>query len=278
MKSLAKYAMIGAALVASSAFADVVPPPSGNGELTLFVRDVNNGNRVYARGLGISINDVLSQSVTTDGSFSGPVQSFDYSLPASIGADGTLSSFLSGGGSTNYVWTVMAADTQTDESTGTRRFLTTTPTDLNVLSFAIPDNGSIAGLWGNIDGMFSDLNGALPDTDGSSTDVNGQWGQTGQTYSNGGDWFGAGFNNENALGDTARLYIVANSTSESLDLARVYQAVDLRLSLTGLLESVGGTTPPPVPVPAAIWLLGSALVGFAGVARRRASEVAPVAA
>ncbi len=34
------------------------------------------------------------------------------------------------------------------------------------------------------------------------------------------------------------------------------------------------TNPPPVPVPAAVWLLGSAMVGLVGVARRRESEKA----
>lgn len=39
------------------------------------------------------------------------------------------------------------------------------------------------------------------------------------------------------------------------------------LQLVGTVE--GGGTPPPVPVPAAAWLLGSGLLGLVGVARRR---------
>ena len=34
----------------------------------------------------------------------------------------------------------------------------------------------------------------------------------------------------------------------------------------------GGTTPPPIPVPAAAWLLGSGLLGLVGVARRKSKS------
>jgi hypothetical protein len=269
MKKLLKLTMIGAALMASSAYADVLLPSTGNGELTLFVRDVSNGTRVYARGLGITINNVLTES-TAGGPFTGPVQNFTYTLPASIGPDPTLTSFLAGG--SNYVWTVMAADIDTDFSTpGQERYLTTTPTNLVTNSSAIPDNGVISGFFVNVNNMMADLNNVLPDATGSSTATDGQWGQTGQLYSNGGDWFGAGFNNQNALGNTAaNLYVLANSGDDSGQKARAFQAVaGLRLLADGTLESVGGA---PVPLPAGIWLLGSALASLAGVARRRAAS------
>jgi hypothetical protein len=46
-------------------------------------------------------------------------------------------------------------------------------------------------------------------------------------------------------------------------------------SLTGTganldLSFTSNGSPPPVPLPAAFWLLGSGLLGLAGVARRRA--------
>jgi hypothetical protein len=269
MKKLLKLTMIGAALMASSAYADVLLPSTGNGELTLFVRDVSNGTRVYARGLGITINNVLTES-TAGGPFTGPVQNFTYTLPASIGPDPTLTSFLAGG--SNYVWTVMAADTDTDFFTaGFERYLTTTPTNLTANPGAIPANGVISAFFASSNNMMADLNNIMPDASGSSTAVDGQWGQTGQIYSNGGDWFGAGFNNQNALGAAANLYVLANSGDDSLQISRAFQAVaGLRLLADGTLESVGGGA--PVPLPAGIWLLGSALASLAGVARRRAAS------
>jgi hypothetical protein len=42
------------------------------------------------------------------------------------------------------------------------------------------------------------------------------------------------------------------------------------LSATGLLTLTGNTvTPPTVPLPPAVWLLGSGLLGLVGVSRRR---------
>src|SRR5512147_1560280 len=77
MRSIFKFAMVGAALVASSAYADVLLPSSGNGELTLFVKN-NTTGAVYARGLQITVDNVLTQAAIQSGAFTGPVQSTNY--------------------------------------------------------------------------------------------------------------------------------------------------------------------------------------------------------
>jgi len=80
MRSLVKLALVGAALAGANAHADVINTSSGNGELVLFVRDVNNSARVYARGLGITMNDVLAQSTVISGPYNGPVQRLPFGL------------------------------------------------------------------------------------------------------------------------------------------------------------------------------------------------------
>jgi hypothetical protein len=55
-------------------------------------------------------------------------------------------------------------------------------------------------------------------------------------------------------------------TAFSLGTA-VFSLTNDTLTFTGN----GGTT--PVPLPAAVWLLGSGLLGLAGVGRRRAAKV-----
>jgi hypothetical protein len=166
----------------------------------------------------------------------------------------------------------MAGDTDTDTTVGTQRFLTTTPN--NVTSG--PENGVIGGLWTNLDAMVTGVNNILPGAPGSgdSTSSNGLWGQSGTNFANAGSWFGAGFNNINALGTAANLYVIANSSDESLDISRAYKAVfGLQLLADGTLKSVGSQ----VPLPAGIWLLGSALAGLAGIGRRRALQTAAAA-
>ena len=285
MKLLLKSALVGATLVASTAFADVAPPNTGNGELVLFVRDVNAPGRVYARGLGVTIDSVLNPSVTSsaDPTFdptTGVVKDFTYSLPASIGPDGNLTSFLGGGAAgTTYVWTVLAADTLDNsfiQDTGEYRFLSTSPLALKTNPGSVPTNNTIEGVWTNIDGMTQDLNNVLPNASGSSTASDGQWGQSGTVWDGGGTWFGGGLVNENSLGSAANLYLVSNSSDNSLHVARAYQStIQLRLTADGTLENVGSVvTPPQVPLPAAVWLLGSALVGVAGIRRRRPEQAA----
>ncbi|HVY81222.1 MAG TPA: hypothetical protein VG994_09600 [Steroidobacteraceae bacterium] len=268
MRSIYKLAMVGAALVASSAYADVLLPNSGNGELTLFVRN-NTTGAVYARGLVLTVDDILTQAEIQAGAYTGPVQSMGYSLPAPIGPDANLTGFLAAGN--DFSWTVMAGDsTSTPVNTagalGGRRYVVTTQQDLAEFQGQIPNNSNLNSLYGNLQTMLVDLNGALPDGSGTSTPVDGLWGNPGTPYDADQDWFGAGLPDANPLGAAAHLYLFSSVTGVNASLARVYEGLNLRLTSTGTLESVGV---PSVPLPPALWLLGSALVGVTGVARRR---------
>ena len=130
MKTIAKLGLVGLALAASSAHADVFLPSTGNGELTLFVRNDVTGE-VYARGLQIRLDSVLTQAqidagYTGDTSL-GIVQQINYSL-GSIGPDANLAAFLGAAGT--FTWTIMAGDNSglNTASPNARRYLTTTTT------------------------------------------------------------------------------------------------------------------------------------------------------
>lgn len=280
MKTIAKLGLVGLALAASSAHADVFLPNSGNGELTLFVKNDTTG-AVYARGLQIRLDDILTQAdidagYTGDTSL-GLVQSISYSL-STIGPDANLAGFLNG--TDSFSWTIMAGDSSgTNFATpDARRYLTTTQvtfgeenpsgvTNNNLVSFAQLQT---------VQNLVNENIAGTTQGDGSSTAVNGQWRQTGAIPGNiSGDWFGAGPDTVNQLGSAAHLYLFTTAGGGNSGLARTYQALDVRLNADGTLEAVGVA---PVPLPPAAWMLISGLLTLAGVGRRKQPAVTTTAA
>lgn len=272
MRSSIKYALVVAALTAwSSAHAIVVNGASGNGQMVLFVKNQTTG-AVYARGLNLFVNDFITEEqIVGDvyaGSTAAPDTSISYELPAPIGPDATLTGFLNG--TDEFQWTVIAGDSQGLTALGTKRYVVTqqaapTPTNLNIVAN-----------WVQANGVWDALNSYLTGPD-NSTGVNGQWDGPSGIGSQLDIWFAPGgssiSNNRNPLDTAANLYVATTSSAVAGQPARRYLLGQLILTADGTLESVG---PPPViaPLPAAAWLLGSALVGVAGVGRRRRDDAA----
>jgi hypothetical protein len=262
MKLISKLALVGAALASAGAYADVELPSTGNGGLVLLVRNTTT-NQVYARDLGILIDSVLP-AATAGGAYTGPINSMGYALPG-FAADANLGTFLAATGP--KVWTIMAGDSVGTSTTATdaRRYLITT----NSTPTGVVTNAELNSQYGNLNAMIGLVNDSLPDSAGSSTLTGGQWGDPaatpGSSASNG---FGAGPLNETVVGTAAHLYVYSTQNGGNTTQARVWSGLDVRLNLDGSLETLGGT-PPAVPVPAAVWLLGSGLAGLVGIGRRR---------
>jgi hypothetical protein len=68
------------------------------------------------------------------------------------------------------------------------------------------------------------------------------------------------------------LYAFTASSNGGGAQATYTQKYDVSLTSSGLTFSLAGGGA-PVPVPAAVWLLGSGLLGLAGVARRKSAAV-----
>lgn len=274
MKTIAKLGLVGLALAASSANADVAPPSSGNGELTLFVRNDTTGF-VYARGLQITLDAFLTQAQINAG-FTGDVntgatQQLGYVL-GNISADANLQGFLNN--ANDFSWTIMAGDSQgSNNADPARRYLTTTQT-----LWGDPENGDPASIvnsinnsslitFSSLESMITLVNNNIAGStvgDGGSTATNGQWRQTGAIPGfAAGDWFGAGPDTVNALGTAAHLYVLTTSGGAA-NSVRTYQGFDVILSDEGVLSAVV----PAVPLPAAVWMLASGILTLAGVKRR----------
>jgi hypothetical protein len=89
---------------------------------------------------------------------------------------------------------------------------------------------------------------------------------------------GGGFENGASVGAAQYLYMVSTGLTSNPDegyAANVYKSsATYTLAANGVLTYSGGGPTPEVPVPAAIWLLGSGLLGMLGVGRRRRDAVA----
>src|SRR5262245_19986405 len=168
MKTFVKLGLAGLALAASTAYADVALPSTGNGELTLFVRNDTTGD-VYARGLGITMNDLVTQAQIdagyTSDTTTGLAQQISYSLPT-FTADANLTGFLNG--TDSFSWTIMGGDSLggNNATPDARRFVTTTQVlwgnpedDPTAVPNAVTNNNLIT--WAQINTMFGQVNSPI---------------------------------------------------------------------------------------------------------------------
>jgi hypothetical protein len=275
MKSLTKIALVSAALAASGgAYADVALPSAGVGQAVLFVKNETTGV-VYARGISLTAEQVAAQGAITSDTYTGsgatPDTSLSFALPSSIGPDSNLTAFLGAGGT--FSWGLMLGDSSGGLAVGDKRLIST-----SVNGITTPSNSAINTSLTQFNTFVGTLNAVLPDgSDNSSVSSGGLWDQAGAgPQAEGADiWFSAGLgvNNKVGLGDAAGFYLLTTSGGTTSAAGRQYLLGQLRLTANGTLESVSGSTP-EVPLPPAVWLLGSALAGFAGL-RRRLDGTAP---
>jgi hypothetical protein len=255
---------------AVAAHASIALPQSGASDAILFA-EVLSGTTVVASYAG---DTTVSISQLTSGTFTGTVLGSDANLTALFAADK---------GTDTLVWAVEggqytgAASTINFGTTGVAQFITTSSgnstTKLagdntgNLTHWSALSTSGTAGI-GNINTNIAAQTGntSTTSTEGSSAASAGVWDSGTPSGIEG--WYGNGPITNNTLGGSENLYYVTGNggTTAKVSFSVVGTA---SLSSSGLAITGSGSTPPPVPLPPAVWLLGSGLLGLAGVARRK---------
>lgn len=275
MKLNLKMIAIASAIasMAGAAHADLTPSSTGNGSLAIVAFNTVSRD-FYIRDTGFFINSFLPSSVTTllgDGGVTGnktPEEGLqlDKTTTASF-ADPLFSTWLTGQDTTSVRWFVTASDSiSTTQSGGVARVITSsandalTATNGQVTNYASSGNaGNLSALAGGTPfGLSFSSNTAAPSTFDSNFGL--------------GSLSLATLNQSVGLYYLARSQAIGGSTTPATFLQYGNTTGFASVTLAGngdFSYSLAGAPAAPVPMPAAVWLMGSGLMAVAGVARRR---------
>jgi hypothetical protein len=295
MKTITKFLLAGTALAAAGANAatiNVLPTAPGGSDLVLFVTDTSN-NATFVQDLGVNVDSlgVTTASVASDvtagnnysifgtatvGPLSNPVVSS--SIINSSGADTALQAFLTANSGGNFIWGVEGAATG-DGTIGagqSRTVATIVGSPAQVAADAISGTSTTAAshLFLNEPNSVT-ANGAATAVNSFFPLVNaGTNTPYGVGTNNGGQAAVAiGASSTAGLGTSMYLYELA-STGGSNDANFYGSTVKITVNTDGTISGISSGSGTTVPLPAAIWLLGSGVLGLFGIGRRRSVAVA----
>jgi hypothetical protein len=249
---------------AVAAHASIAVPSSGSSDAILFAEVLNSGGTAvasYAGDTGVSVSTLIagiSGSQTVLGSDPNLAKLF----AADVSGD-TLVWAVEGGQYNGAV----AQNTTNWKVAGVAQFLTTVSGN-NTATTLAGDNTLNLTKWAGLSADVATINtnsGGASSVEGPVPATAGVWdiNNTPGTF----NWYANGPQTQNALGGTQNLYYITGGGTTGAKVAFTSVAT-ATLSSAGLVLS-GNSAPPPVPLPPAVWLLGSGLLGLAGVARRK---------
>jgi hypothetical protein len=232
------------------------PTTGAVGELWVSVWDPV-GQQSYQQDLGI---DVIGTNFNT----------LDYSLDLGAG----FASFVSGVSDTSQLrYAVFGTNGQTSTGNGIWSTSTTDDLDSADAEFSIVQNwrSTLVGAGtslnaGNTDFAADVSSIATP----SGSNAAGYFGAPALVGTLGGT---ATFITNTALGQDLYFYFVGRQRISGItsDFVTLFAGA---WNLTGQILTYAAGAPPPIPLPAGFWLLGSALLGLVGIARRKTAVAA----
>jgi hypothetical protein len=272
MNMIVKSAVASAlSLAAGGAFAMGLPSP-GPSDLVLIVQNNATPTNVYALDTGISINSVMPTSALVANSV---MSTSIAGINSAIAASSTLQTFLAANPAAGDGWTIEAG-----QYVGTTNALSKTAGNSKaIFSSGIATinpsaiNATILGLLeGYNAGLQTDvangpLTALLTNKESTAVTFDTSNGAAASKYGL------IGANDLSALGTTVGLFGLTGNGG--LGAVQSYILGTATLGTNGTLTLAGNaaTSPPPVPLPAAVWLFGSGLLGLVGVSRRRKAAV-----
>jgi hypothetical protein len=273
MKNFVRFAVAGALMAGYATAQAQTLPSSGSADLWLFVSDAS-AQETFAEDTGISLSSLLPTASLVSGS----TLSTAISANVNLGASTALTNFINSANAAGQTldWAVLGAQYpgglgNGKDTPGTVSTLASDPvaqganisqlTYANLTTIASGLNGDLGYLTTNGytagGSVFTWANGSIgTNVWGASTGGNG--GST-NLYGQGPDQSGI------ALGSATGLYGLTGNGGTG-QLQSYVLSSELTLSANGTLSTV--------PLPAAVWLFGSGLLGLVGVGRRRAATQA----
>jgi hypothetical protein len=288
MKTITKLMLAGAALaaggVANAATISVVPTASTGSDLVLFVTDTAN-NATFVQDLGVTVNSlgVTAATVAADAAAGNEYSIYGLGTVGSLnnpvgtnGVDTSLVSFLNANSGGTFTYGILGAATGNGQTlvSGQERFVAT------FTGNAVAGTGNI-GLLYTSEPSSSQAGGYAQTVNSYFSAVNlGTAGPFGVNGTSGGSAAGiTGVPTNAALGTPMYLYEVSTYNDGNTTDANFYgSAVAITVSAAGVISGFATGSSGTVPLPAAVWLFGSGLLGMFGIRRRRGDNVAVVAA
>jgi hypothetical protein len=273
MNMIVKSAVAGVlALGAGSAFALGIPN-SGSSDLILVVENTTT-QATYAFDTGISLDSVLPTTSLVTGSF------LSTAIPGvtTAGTSPTsLSTFLAANPAAGDAWSIEggqgpagAANAGNAHAPGAVKAIFTSA--LGTMNNANLSGKILTPLINYENGLNADINtGGLLNGLTTATVVTGTGLYPSGTGSASTKYGLLGAADYSTLGSTpVQLFgLTGNNTTSTL---QSYILGTVTLDASGVLTFTGNGTA-PVPLPAAVWLFGSGLMGLVGVSRRRKAAV-----